>query len=164
MKAILISFVFVMYFIDSLSQDIKLEFIAMQYYAGILNRSYVVQVSDSLIFCGRVQGLISAGVSGRYDKSKLEDPYFYANPNLLETYHNDNVIRPELVELDKANLLIHVTDIQDITYTPKKKWGMGDVIHAGRIFISLKNTKKVELILLGKPDIQNIIDKLKIKI
>jgi hypothetical protein len=116
MKIALMSFVLMINFTDSLSQEIRLEFIAMQYYAGILNRSYVVQVSDSLIFCGRVQGAIAAGVSGRYDKSRLEDPYFYANPYLLAAYHSENV------------------------------------------------SKKIELILLGKPDIENIIDKLRIKI
>jgi hypothetical protein len=153
-----------MSYLNSISQEIQLEFIAMQYYGGFLNRSYVVQVSDSLILCGRVQGAIVAGISSSYDKSKLEDPYFYANPDLLAVYQHDHVVKPELVKLDKSNLLIQRIDIQSITYTSKRKWGMGDVIHTGRIFLNLKSGKKVELILLGKPNITYILDKLKVKI
>lgn len=93
MKRVLVFIILVTSSTVSFSQEINLEFIAMQYYAGILNRSYVVQVSDSSILCGKVQGAIVARVSHRYEKSKLEDPYFYTDPNLLAAYHSENVIK-----------------------------------------------------------------------
>ena len=148
---------------DSFSQEIKLEFIAMQYYAGIMNRSYVVQVSDSLILGGRVRGAISAGVSRRHSQTELEDPYFYTKQDLLSIYHQDNLVHSELLTKDNANFLIRRGDIQAVKYTEKKKWGMGDVVHTGRLFIELKSGKKIELILLGKPNIEEIINKLNAK-
>ena len=150
-------------FVDSFSQEIKFEFIAMQYYAGILNRSYIVQVSDSLILGGRVRGAIAAGISLRHSQAELEDPYFYANQDLLSIYHQDNLIHSEFLTKDNANFLIRRDDIQSVEYTEKKKWGMGDVIHSGRVFIKLKGGKKIELILLGRPDVESIIDKLGVK-
>ena len=155
--------VFLLLLIPSIShcQEIELEFIAMQYYAGIMNRSFVVQVSDSIIFAGRVRGPIAAGVSRWNSRQVIEDPYFYANKQLLEVYEkNDGRIDPKLVQEDKANFLIQRNEIKRIEYTPKRKWGMGDVVHSGRIFITLKDNNKIELILLGKPDVNDIIHKL----
>jgi len=163
MKTAVMLFILVLSVFDTPSQEIKLEFVAMQYYAGIMNRSYVVQVSDSLILCGRVHGIIAAGVSRRYSASSLKDPYFYADPDLLSIYHQDTYLHPELLKKDNANLLIRRDDIQNCRYAAKKKWGMGDVVHTGRLFIELKSGKKIELILLGKPNIEEIVNKLNAK-
>lgn len=162
------SLFFVMFMVDlsaAYSQEKTLEFIAMQYYAGILNRSYVVQVSDSIILAGRVRGAISAGVSGRYSKELLNNPYFYSDSSLLSIYKRlDDQVDAELVHLDNANFIIRREEIKEITYTSKRKWGMGDVVHSGKLFLYLKNGKKIEFILLGKPDIENIVNKLNARV
>ncbi len=134
----------------------------MEYYGGILNRSFIVLVSDSLIFGGKVRGAIAAGVSRGYSSEKLDDPYFYANPKLLESYLEVADIQPNLLDVNHVNFIIKRSDISEITYTPEKKWGMGDVVHTGRVFIKLKKGKQKELILLGKPDVVDVKEKLKI--
>ena len=128
------------------------EFIAMEYYAGISNRTFVVFVTDSLIWGGKVNGIIMAGLTFGHTTKEIEDPYFYADPERLIHFQN---LDPIKFPAD-IHFLYKRSEIKSITYTPKRKWGMGDVVHTGRLFLHFEKGGKREFILLGKPDISLI--------
>ena len=59
---------------------------------------------------------------------------------------------------NKANFRINISEINHIYYDPKKKWGMGNYPHDGKIYIETFNGKRKELIILGGQSGQGIVD------
>lgn len=131
----------------------QIEFIGMEY-QGISNRTYIVFVSDTLVWGGKVQGPIAAGVSGRYPDQMLDDPYFYADPGALEYYRK--VKDPRKEQLGRQDFVYKRSDIDSMTFTDERKWGMGDVRYTGRIFMYIKGKRKREFILLGKVSFEQL--------
>jgi hypothetical protein len=129
--------------VSPLMQD-SWQFVAMEYYALILNRSYLVSVDEASIRGKVCRGLtaVEAGrgltrfISHRLAvHGELNDPTSY-------------VSGLQLARENKADSLYRCVDIVDVDFNPTKKWGMGPYPHDGRVTISTLEQRR-ELIILG---------------
>lgn len=123
------------------------SFVAMEYYLGILNRTYQVFVTPSTIAGAFVNGVISAPMS--------LPPYWfipsvYTRRRLVEKYEQ---LSPESEDFKSHSRFFNFQypriEIQESWYNPTLKWGMGTVAHSGKLYIKLASGRKREFILLG---------------
>lgn len=116
----------------------------MEYYALILNRTYLLTIDgthlDGIVCRGLTSIESGAGVS-RIATSKLA---VHGNLNDPKSYVDEHL----LTKPNRANFSVSLGDVCSIEYTPKKKWGMGYYPHDGRVFIRTATDKR-ELIILG---------------
>jgi hypothetical protein len=123
------------------------SFFAMEYYLGILNRTYQIFVTPNVIAGGFVHGVMAAPpgllsywfVPTRYARQRLVEKYEQLSP---ESEDFKNVSR-------FFNFQYPRTEIREYWYSPTIKWGMGTVAHSGKLYIRLASGKKREFILLG---------------
>jgi len=122
-------------------------FVAMQYYALILNRTYKVFITDTMLCGAHVRGLVMSPPAVSSDQL---DRDYWANTLLGTLYELLDVTSPKFLSQDWANFQIRWSEIARIDFDASKKWGMGNVPYSGRIFIRLKSGRSKELILLGQ--------------
>jgi hypothetical protein len=142
------------------------HFIAMEYYYLILNRTFLVIKTKGFLIGVQGNGLVS--VEGGKDiltrqitsnmaiKGDLTNPYSYLKNKYLEKIANLNLIDGSIIEANKTNFLIKLSDIKSATYNPSKKFGMGPYPHDGRVTIETFENKKREFIILGNQSGENI--------
>jgi hypothetical protein len=121
------------------------SFVAMEYYALILNRTYLVHVGDGQIVGSVCRGLTA--VEGGGDRltreitarlavqGELNDPASYVDAATLSKSH-------------RANFAIKLSEVRSVTYDPRRKWGMGYYPHDGRVTVATSGQKR-EFIILG---------------
>jgi hypothetical protein len=124
-------------------------FVAMQYYFGILNRTYLVFVTETQLAGAKVKGAIAAP---RAPDARWKDPLFYVSPSLAAEYGTMDVGSADFLARSRANFHIERSEIRDVEFSKKPKWGMASVPYSGRIFLHLKSGATIELILLGDQD------------
>jgi len=144
-------------------KDLKLNdynhFVAMQYYGLILNRTYLVVLTNDLIIGIKVNGLISVESGGNIIakelsnamavKGDLQDPYSYIKSKYIDKVQNCELLDGSILNHDKANFVIQRKDIKTAYYDDKKKWGMGYYPHDGKVYVVTNDGKKKEFIMLG---------------
>ena len=120
-------------------------FIAMQYYALILNRTFVVFTSPEGIYGWKVEGIVAAGRgASRYFEpyqQMLEDPAQLPSQEAVRKLSNL-----------PGGFFISRSSITGVEFNPKPKWGMGGIPHSGRIEVKHISGRTAEFILLGKVD------------
>jgi hypothetical protein len=135
------------------------NFIGMEYYAGILNRTYLVCAEPEGILGYRARGLIA---SPSLPSPTTRTPLSYVNPRLLGKYQS--LTHPGMPEaalaLDRANFVYLPGTVYGVTATRASKWGMGNVRYSGRIIFTLTSGSKREFILLGAQPLDAILGKL----
>lgn len=134
------------------------NFIAMEYYAGILNRTFLVSVFANGIGAIRVRGVMAN--PGYIAKNIANNPMTYVNSAILKRYSNVSSDPTSFLNLDDANFYYSMRDIASISTDMSRKWGMGNVRYSGRIVLHLAKSKTRELILLGAQDVQRIADEM----
>lgn len=142
------------------------HFIAMQYYGLILNRTYLVLVTNDRIIGLKVNGLVSVESGGHIlakelsktmtVKGDLQNPYSYVKYKYLDRLQDLELVDAEILKQDKSNFVIQQADITNAYYDPKKKWGMGYYPHDGKVYMVTNDGKKKELIILGNQSGQKI--------
>jgi len=151
-------------------KDIELtddnHFVAMEYFYLILNRTFLVIKTNGYLIGIQGNGLVS--VEGGKDiltrqitsnmaiKGDLTNPYSYLKNKYLEKITDLNLIDGSIVEANKTNFLIKLSDIKSANYNPSKKFGMGPYPHDGRVVIETFDNKKREFIILGNQSGKNI--------
>ena len=135
------------------------HFIAMQYYGLILNRTYLVLVTNDRIIGLKVNGLVSVESGGNVIakelsktmtvKGDLQNPYSYVKSKYYDRLQDLELVDAEILEQDRSNFVIQRADINNVYYDPKKKWGMGYYPHDGKVYVVTNNGKKKEFIILG---------------
>ncbi|GAB3008463.1 hypothetical protein GCM10027284_28740 [Cyclobacterium sediminis] len=151
-------------------KDIELtvdnHFVAMEYYYLILNRTFLVIKSKGLLIGIQGNGLVS--VEGGKDiltreitsnmaiKGDLTNPYSYLKNKYLEKIADLNLPDGSIVEANKTNFLIKLSDIKSAIYNPSKKFGMGPYPHDGRVTIETYDNNKREFIILGNQSGEHI--------
>lgn len=146
------------------------HFIAMQYYGLVLNRTYLVLVTNDRLIGLKVNGLVSVESGGNIlakelsktmtVKGDLKNPYSYIKTKYLDRLQDLELVDTEILKQDKSNFVIQRADINNAYYDPKKKWGMGYYPHDGKVYVVTNNGKKKEFIILGNQSghkIANII-------
>ena len=129
------------------------HFVAMEYCYGMLNRTYLVFVTPTMICGARVRGVMSApmGITARH-----YNPYFYARPSAVAKYAHKNIQSADFLKLSRANFQIARRDLERCEFTQQPKWGMGTLPYSGRLILHLRDGSARELILLGRQDGPNL--------
>lgn len=135
------------------------HFVAMEYYNLILNRTFLILISDEYLIGLKVNGSIS--VEGGGDpltrsitktmaiQDDLQNPYSYMKSSYLRKIESLNIYGDNILKIDKPNFRISLNEIGSVTYDKRKKWGMGHYPHDGKVYVKTKNGKKKEFIILG---------------
>jgi len=134
------------------------HFIAMQYYGLILNRTYLILITESHIIGIVGNGLISVQGGGNPLTSvitgnmaiheDLMNPLSYLKDKYLERVNDLNLLKENITKIHYANFRIKLSEITEVNYDPSKKWGMSYYPHDGKVYIK---TKGENLILCLNP-------------
>jgi hypothetical protein len=115
-------------------------FVAMEYFAVILNRSFLIFITDEGLQGWKFTGPVTAQYPEFYKpvEELLDDPEMSpGGPAFNELMHGPNTF------------LIPHGDIRSVHFADKTKWGMGRILHAGILSLGLTEDRKREFILLG---------------
>lgn len=147
-------------------------FYAMEYINLFGNRILKVWITPNYIFAAKVKGLTSEITGYAFiDENFVVDPVFrenpkaYVNPKEENKYHSfffDKLTPKQFMKLGVENFVLTKKSVSNISFTPKKKWGMGNYPHQGRIFIEtskeeFNKKKKREFIIIGNQDVERIM-------
>jgi len=131
------------------------SFVAMEYYALVLNRTYVVSVSDREIRGKVCRGLTS--VEGGIGFARAINQAMSVQGDLNDG--NSYVDKGKLGRPSRADFSIRLSEVRSVSYNHRKKWGMGYYPHDGRVLIATPARTR-ELIILGRQSGQAIADRL----
>lgn len=127
----------------------------MEYYALILNRTYLVSVDGNHINGIVCRGLTSIESGIGITRVLTGHLAVHGDLNDPKSY----VVEHQLISHNRANFTTPLSEVTSIAYNPGKKWGMGYYPHDGRVFIQTRLRKR-ELIILGDQSGQGIADRL----
>jgi hypothetical protein len=121
-------------------------FVAMEFYALILNRTFVVFIAPEGLYGWKALGAVTASNSTYFQPylEMLEDP---------DLTRDREAIR-RLSEL-KGGFFIPRSEIVAVDLIYKRKWGMGAIPHSGRIRIRISSGKSREFVLLGSVSLES---------
>jgi hypothetical protein len=123
------------------------SFTAMEYYLGMLNRTYQIFVTPTIIAGAFVTSIMAAPlVLPRY----WFVPTNYVNKKRIQKYESISAESDEFMRFSPFfNFQYARAEIHELEYDPTLKWGMGTVAHSGKLYIELDRGRKREFILLG---------------
>jgi hypothetical protein len=124
-------------------------FVAMEYHAVILDRTFLITVTASQICGARVRGLLPSPL---VPDPEWRDSGLDPVKRLVERDDGVDVDSEAYVQLDRANFQIPLTEVERVRLDPRRKWGMGWVPHSGRLYLELRSGLTRELMLLGAQD------------
>ncbi len=132
------------------------SFVAMEYYALILNRTFRITINEESLIGIKCRGVTSIASGGdpltRAVTAKFAVSGDFNDPN---AYIDEST----LIKSSSANFNIMLSDIRAVEYNPRKKWGMGYYPHDGRVFVETDNTRR-EFIILGQQSGSDICQRL----
>lgn len=142
-------------FLDLQGQPVLVSFLAMEYYAVMFNRSFLVIVTKNAICGAKMFGVVGSPRTaiGAY---KWRDPRNFINRKTLEKYRSIDPESPAFLNIDKVNFQTPCNNVKGIGFTSRKKSSMGGVPHSGSLFVQLADGRKREFILLGDQDGEEI--------
>lgn len=112
----------------------------MEYFALILNRSFLVFITDDGPRMWKFQGVVSSLEPMFYEPAEalLDDvemtPGSQAFEELMQQRHTE---------------IVPYTEIRSVEFINRQKWGMGGVPHAGRLRVQFRWRRTREFILSG---------------
>ena len=115
----------------------------MEYYAFILNRSFVVFTFPEGLYAWKFIGTVTN-----------RDPSFFEP---MQTVARNSELTPQSTCLQEmiqksGGFFIERSEITSADYDPTPKWGMGGIPHSGKLMVRLRSGKLREFILLGQQD------------
>lgn len=118
-------------------------FVAMEYYALILNRTYIVFISPEGLYGWKAEGAVDCSRALYFApyEEMLKDPELMTDPEAVR----------ELSKL-KGGFFIARNEIAAVEPVYKQKWGMGPIPHSGRIKVRTVSGRSREFVLLGSVD------------
>lgn len=135
------------------------HFVAMEYYGLILNRTFLILVTNEYLIGLKVNGVVSAEGGGDPITSAitssmaitndLENPYSYIKSKYLSKLENLDIFSDDILQISGANFKIKRSHITQTIYDRRKKWGMGPYPHDGKVYVKTIDSKKREFIILG---------------
>jgi len=134
------------------------SFVALEYYALMLNRTYKIFVSEDVVAGAIVRGWLP---SPPIPSDAWLDPDFYPRERLLRRYEGVDIRSDEFAGRNYWNFQVPRTAIADVDFVSWPKWGMGLVPYSGRINLYFREGGSRELILLGQQDGPAIRDRLR---
>ncbi|MBS1544264.1 MAG: hypothetical protein JST14_11560 [Bacteroidetes bacterium] len=143
------------------------HFVTMEYYWLILNRTFLVLITDNELIGIKVHGpigvesndalvnLLPLAVNG-----DLQNPYSYISAKYIERIKDIDLKSIDFLRANSSNFRINRSDIVEISYDPSRKWGMGYYPHDGKVYVNTRDYKKREFIILGTQSGQEIKNRL----
>jgi hypothetical protein len=135
------------------------HFVAMEYYGLVLNRTFLILVTDDYLIGLKVNGLVSEVTktdplidlmaSPFAIKDNLENPYSYIKDKYLKKISDLDIHSDEILKINSSNFKINREDIAEVAHVKGKKWGMGDYPHDGKVTIKTREKGIREFIVLG---------------
>src|ERR1700690_321957 len=116
-------------------------FVAMEYFALILNRSLLVFVTDEGLQGWKFSGPVTTSVPEFYKPAEglLDDPEMTPGSAVF----NDLMHGPD-------TFLIPFSAITSVDFAGRTKWGMGPIFHSGILSLGPTRGRKSEFVLLGR--------------
>lgn len=143
------------------------HFVAMEYYWLILNRTFLVLITDNELIGIKVHGLISVESSDALVNllpltvdGDLQNPYSYISAKYIEGIKDIDLKSRDFLEANDSNFRINKSDIIETAYDKSKKWGMAYYPHDGKVYVKTRDYKKREFIILGAQSGQDIKNRL----
>ena len=129
----------------------------MQYYGLILNRTFLILITDLKLIGIKVHGLISVeshGVEAIITSlisvdGNLSNPYSYIKMKFIERIKDVDLLSDSFLNANPSNFIFERSDVTEVKYDKRKKWGMGYYPHDGRVYITSRDNSKREFIILG---------------
>ena len=132
-------------------------FVAMEYYALILNRIYLVFVCDRVISGACTGGPVASPIA---PGPEWDNAYAYVREHLVRRYDGIDVSGPAFRRRHLFNFQLPRQDLRAVTLLRTPKWGMGAVPYSGRLILEWTSHRTRELILIGNQDGAGIRDRL----
>jgi hypothetical protein len=130
-------------------------FMAMEYFALILNRSFLVFITDEGLRGWKFVGPVST-----------KSPQFYKP---IEELLDDPEMSPGSAAFNELmcgpnTFVIAYGEIRSVDFSARTKWGMGGILHSGILSLGLSKGKNREFILLGAAYGEGIRNSISMKI
>lgn len=138
-------------YLDFTGAVVSVGFLAMEYYGLILNRTFAISATNTMVSGAKMFGVVGSPRSalGIY---KWQDPRNFIDRKTQDKYRGVSPESPEFLAVNRDNFQINCADIVGIRFSPKKKLSMGGIPHSGTIILSVRDQKPREFILLGDHD------------
>ena len=143
------------------------HFVAMEYYWLILNRTFLILITDNQLIGIKVHGPIGVESSDALVNllpltvdGDLQNPYSYISAKYIERIKDINLKSNEFLKVNGSNFRINKSDIVETSYDKSKKWGMGYYPHDGKVYVRTRDDRKREFIILGSQSGQDIENRL----
>lgn len=157
--------------------DIQLSdgnhFVAMEYYAAIMNRTFLVLITEESINGIVVRGVVASNDRGdpltRLITGKLSPDGDLTNPNAYidekyrKQYNDIDLTSADMLKVHKANFRVALSEISGVSYDPSKKRGMGPYPHDGRVCIGYGGSER-EFIILGNQSGEKIASSIRARL
>jgi len=141
------------------------HFIAMEYYGLILNRTFLVLITEEHLVGLKVNGFVSSNMvfdptslidiattvlENYADDSDLDNPYSYIKKRYIKKVENLNIAGSEILAANSSNFRIERKNISQAHYNATRKLSMAEYPHDGVVNIRYAQGSKREFIILGK--------------
>ena len=128
----------------------------MEYYALILNRTFLITINDESLIGVKCRGMTSVA-SGGDSLTRAITTYLAVSGDLNDpsAYIDERLLKNN----SSANFTIMLGDIRSVGHNPRKKWGMGYYPHDGRVFVVTDKCRR-EFIILGRQSGRDICTRL----
>ena len=143
------------------------HFVAMEYYWLILNRTFLILLTDTKLIGIKVNGPIGVQSSDPIVNplplaidGDLQNPNSYINMKYVERIKDVNLLSDSFLKIDKSNFIINRLDIIRTEHDKSKKWGMGYYPHDGKVYITTHVNSRREFIILGSQSVEEIAKRL----
>ena len=143
------------------------HFVAMEYYSLILNRTFLILLTDKELIGIKVHGPIGVESSDAIVNllplaidGDLQNPYSYISTRYVDRIKDTDLNSNDFLKVNDSNFRINKSDIIDTEYDKKKKWGMGYYPHDGKVYVKTRDYKRREFIILGSQSGQEIKNRL----
>ena len=139
-------------------QPMNVVFTAMEYWALILNRTFLIFTYNEMLCGAKVRGTTSS-FSVLFGDSYWSNFLSYLSRRFLKKHIGIAPDSSAFLAANRTNFQIPRNEITKITFDPTPKWGMGGVPHTGKLYIETA-TRKREFIILGSQDGKDIESRL----
>ncbi|MEI9921328.1 MAG: hypothetical protein WDO14_21465 [Bacteroidota bacterium] len=146
------------------------HFVAMEYHWLILNRTFLILITDTKLIGIKVHGLIGAKSSDPTIDllplaidGDLQNPYSYMDMKYIERLKDVDLLSDSFLRTNNANFIINRRDITKADHDATKKWGMGYYSHDGKVYVTTRDNARREFIILGSQSGQQIARNLRLK-
>lgn len=138
-------------YLDFTGAPVLVSFLAMEYYGLMMNRTFAISATKSMVCGAKMFGVVGSPRSG-LGMYLWRDPRNFIDRKTQEKYRGVSPESAEFLSVNKDNFQINCADVVGIAFSGKKKLSMGGIPHSGTLTLETKGHKPREFILLGDQD------------